>query len=255
PTGAPLGEPSTIYLVRPGPTPTTPPTSIIMAKGSVWQYWDTGSDLGTAWRSNAFNSAAWPEGPAQLGFGESDQATTIADNNQITTYFRSTFMVDDPTLFADLSMWMLRDDGAVVYLNGTELFRSPNMPAAPTLITYLTPAEGGQPGENTIDTATLEPDALLAGTNVVAVEMHQTQINSSDVSFDFELVGEPRPPIPPQYVYLGKFDEEMVLAWSHPDFILEEADQLTGPWTPAATNSPLVATYAQDQKFYRLRLP
>lgn len=152
-------------------------------------------------------------------------------------------------------MWMLRDDGAIVYLNGTELFRSPNMPAAPAPITYLTLAEGTQAGENTIDTATLPADALLAGTNVVAVEMHQTQVNSSDVSFDFELIGNPKPATAPQYVYLGTFSGEMVIAWSHPDFILEEADRLTGPWTLSATYSPLAETYAQDQKFYRLRQP
>jgi hypothetical protein len=150
-------------------------------------------------------------------------------------------------------MWMLRDDGAVVYLNGTELFRSPNMPVAPAPITYLTIAEPTQDGENTIDTAILPADALLAGTNVVAVEMHQTQVNSSDVSFDFELIGNPKPSPSPQYVYLGTFSDEMVIAWSHPDYILEEADDLDGLWTPTTSNSPLMGTYEYDQRFYRLQ--
>lgn len=249
PTVATLRDPATIHLVRTDPPP---PAQSVIAPGASWRYWDAGTDLGTTWRSNAFNDSAWPAGPAQLGFGEGDEATVIADNNQITTYFRHTFTLDDPAAFADLSMWMLRDDGAVVYLNGTELFRSPNMPAAPAPITYSTPAETSQPGENTIDTATLPAAALLAGTNVVAVEMHQTQANSSDVSFDFELLANPLPG--PQRVYLESFGGEMVIAWRHPGFILEETDDLTGSWTPAATNSPLIETYEANQKFYRLRL-
>lgn len=226
-------------------------SSSLVAIGAAWKYRDAASAAPAGWKDISFDDGAWAEGPAQLGYGEGDEATEIADNDQITSYFRRTFIVDDPTVFADLSMWMLRDDGGVVYLNGTEVFRSPNMPAG--TIDYLTLAQGSSV-ENVEDTATISASALHAGTNCVAVEIHQQAVTSSDVSFDFELVGEPSLPAPPQHVYLGKFETNMVIAWSHPDFILEEADQLTGPWSPAATNSPLMGDYEYDRKFYRLRL-
>ena len=84
-----------------------------------------------------------------------------------------------------------RDDAGVVYLNGREVFRSPNLPAAPTNITYLTVTTDGIGIEDTIDTFTLNPTNLVLGTNVLAVEIHQQAANSSDISFNFGLVGVP----------------------------------------------------------------
>ena len=107
--------------------------SVLIAKGSVWKYLDQGSNQGTAWRSPAFNDSAWLTGPAQLGYGDGDEATVVgfgpdSANKYVTTYFRRAFSVGDPTLFQSVTLNLLRDDGAVVYLNGTEVFRS-NMPS------------------------------------------------------------------------------------------------------------------------------
>ncbi len=44
-------------------------------------------------------------------------------NNYITTYFRYTFNVPDRSLYTGLNLSVLRDDGVVVYLNGTEIWR------------------------------------------------------------------------------------------------------------------------------------
>ena len=39
----------------------------------------------------------------------------------------------------------------------------------------------------------LNPAVLMTGNNVLAVEVHQSATTSSDVSFDFELIGNPSP--------------------------------------------------------------
>src|SRR6185503_5391744 len=85
---------------------------------------------GTTWRALNFNDSAWRSGPAQLGFGDGDEATPVANNGQITTYFRATFVANGFPNLKGLNVALLRDDGAVVYLNGTEVFRS-NMPPGP----------------------------------------------------------------------------------------------------------------------------
>jgi len=64
--------------------------------------------------------------------------TNIAYKN-ITTYFRRAFVSPDPTNFATLLLRLLRDDGAVVYLNGVETWRD-NMP--PGTIFYSTVSSG-----------------------------------------------------------------------------------------------------------------
>src|SRR5215213_7851051 len=70
-----------------------------------------------------------------LGNGDGDEATVVsygadANNKYITTYFRKSFTVANPADFNSLTLDILRDDGAVVYLNGTEIYRN-NMPAGP----------------------------------------------------------------------------------------------------------------------------
>jgi len=96
----------------------------------------------------------------------------------------------------------------------------------------------------------------VAGPNIAAVEIHQQGAGSSDVSFDFELVGNPvPPPPPPSRLYFGEFDGQLAFVWSDPSFILEQADALTGPWTTAATASPfyIVPNPNVSQRFFRLK--
>ena len=43
--------------------------------------------------------------------------------------------------------------------------------------------------ESTLYTASINPGLLVAGDNVIAVEIHQDSPSSSDISFNFELTG------------------------------------------------------------------
>ena len=35
------------------------------------------SDQGTTWRATAFNDGGWASGPAELGYGDGDEATVV----------------------------------------------------------------------------------------------------------------------------------------------------------------------------------
>lgn len=224
-----------------------PATNVsLIAAGSVWRYLDTGVNWSNAWLALDFNDSAWPSGCAQLGFGESDQCTTIANNQQITTYFRRPFTATNPSLFSVVRIWLLRDDGGVVYLNGTEVFRSPNVPAGPIAYNTQTVAPNG---ENTIDNATYSAGVLRPGTNVAAVEIHQAAPDSSDVSFDFSLSGDITPA---PRLHWGELGADLALYWNDPSYVLWEAPSVTGPWSVAATRSPLVVPPA-GTRFYQLR--
>lgn len=166
----------------------------LVSAGSSWTYLDDGSNQGTAWRALVFDDSSWASGPAQLGYGDGDEATTLsfgsdANNKYITTYFRRVFTVTDTTTYTALSLKLLRDDGAVVYFNGNELFRS-NMPAGPIEYQTLAATTVGGPDESTFFTFTINPSSLISGTNIIAVEIHQVDAASSDISFDLELIGE-----------------------------------------------------------------
>jgi VCBS repeat-containing protein len=166
---------------------------ILVAPGAVWRYNDSGTNLGTAWRAVSYNDGAWRTGPAQLGYGDGDEATVIsygsnANNRRITYYFRRSFTVANPAVFASLLVRFVRDDGAVIYLNGVEVARS-NMPTG--TINYLTRAVTaiGGADESAWQEVPVDPSRLVTGTNVIAVEVHQQSPTSTDVSFNLELRG------------------------------------------------------------------
>ncbi|MFH1718213.1 MAG: lamin tail domain-containing protein [Planctomycetota bacterium] len=169
---------------------------------SMWKYLDDGSNQGTLssgtnWFAHPnYNDSFWLEGPAELGYGDASQGRpegTVVNsgpsgNSYITTYFRHSFNLNDASLYSRLHLRLLRDDGAVVYLNGVEAARS-NMP--PRSIDYLTLASSGvsDTDESTFYDFTLDASLLSNGRNVLAVEVHQSAVTSSDISFDLELEG------------------------------------------------------------------
>ena len=170
---------------------------ILIPTGATWKYLDNGSDQNTAWRSPAFNDAGWASGPAQLGYGDGDEATVVSygpnsANKYITTYFRRSFNIADASAYLSATVRVLRDDGAVVYVNGTEVFRS-NMPGG--TIGYQTLASAAI-DDNSFYSASVSPNLLVSGVNVVAVEIHQANATSSDVSFDLELTASTAASVP-----------------------------------------------------------
>jgi hypothetical protein len=167
--------------------------TVLVPTGATWKYLANGSDQGAAWRAAGFNDSSWASGPAQLGYGDGDEATLLGygpdpNNKYVTTYFRYAFNVPNAALFTGLTLRLMRDDGAVVYINGVEVWRT-NMPTGN--IGYLTPASiavGGVDESQFVET-TISPAQLVNGTNVIAVELHQSGGTSSDISFDFQLIG------------------------------------------------------------------
>ncbi|HMJ66387.1 MAG TPA: Ig-like domain-containing protein, partial [Candidatus Binatia bacterium] len=173
----------------------------LIPMNSVWKYLDNGSNQGTNWSTLTFDDTLWKSGPAELGYGDGDEATVVEDNGTpgynaadtdryITTYFRRSIVITNPAAFSFFVCSVERDDAAVVYFNGAEVFRSPNLPARPTEITYTTTATGNGI-EDTTDVFGIFGSNLQTGTNVIAVEIHQQAPTSSDISFNLELLGVP----------------------------------------------------------------
>lgn len=186
---SPLDQPAPAPVLEVAPAPIG---SLLLPRASWWRYADAGNDLGTAWRSPTYDDSGWRVGLAKLGFGAGDESATLdggpAGDRIPTTYFRREFTVGDPAWFARAHIELACDDGAVVYLNGTELTRR-NMPDG--VIEYRTLASSeltGQEGRK-FTPITFPANLLVAGTNVLAVEVHQGSATSIDLAFDLELVG------------------------------------------------------------------
>jgi acid phosphatase type 7 len=172
----------------------------LVGRGSSWKYLDNGSNQGTGWIAPAFDDTTWAAGNAQLGYGDGDEATVVgyggnASNKFVTTYFRKSFNVANPADFVSLTLNILRDDGAVVYLNGTEIYRN-NMPAGAVGYQTLAPVaiSGAEETTTFLQANGISPNLLVAGGNVLAVEIHQSGVTSTDISFDFDLIGQTSAP-------------------------------------------------------------
>jgi hypothetical protein len=172
---------------------------MLVAKGATWRYLDTGVVPSTAWRQPQYEDSTWLLGPAQLGYGDGDEATVVSfgedfNNRRITTYFRHEFNVADPALVHALELGLLRDDGAAVYLNGSRVALS-NLSEANLTSNALASSAAAGAEETTYFTFDIHPSVLVAGRNVLAVEVHQSSATSNDMSFDLFLRGDVAGPV------------------------------------------------------------
>lgn len=170
---------------------------VLMPTGSVWKYLDNGSSPDSSWKTAAFNDSSWSSGPARLGYGDPGMATTLSfgpdsNNKYITTYLRTHFKVSGVASVSDFAASLSRDDGVVIYLNGSEAARS-NMPDGEiTSATTALSAVGGADETAFLDVP-LDRNLIREGDNVIAVELHQSGGGSSDLGFDLELTARALP--------------------------------------------------------------
>ncbi len=166
---------------------------------NVWKYNDSGLDLGTAWRTNDYDDSAWPSGSGLLGYDSDTSAytlhapigTPLAISSTTTTfYFRAVFDFDGPIDGLTLIATNLVDDGCAIYINGIHVggVRTPNDYNATTV--FPGPFTEGQ-----LDTVTLtDLSSLRQGSNLIAVEVHQSSATSSDLMWGMKLISVRSPP-------------------------------------------------------------
>jgi acid phosphatase type 7 len=157
-----------------------------------WKYLDDGSNQATAWQAGTFNDASWVSGNAELGYGDLDETTVVSYGpnsslKYITTYFRKTINIPNASTFAQFALNFRRDDGVVIYVNGTEVNRD-NMPTGTIAFNTLASSAASDDG-NTVITQNLPTGTFTNGNNVIAVEIHQSGPTSSDITWTAELLG------------------------------------------------------------------
>ncbi|UQA55492.1 metallophosphoesterase [Polyangium aurulentum] len=151
--------------------------------GDVWKYDGAGVDHGITWLEPSFDDSAWASGPAQLGYGDGDEATAMNDSPvHPSYYFRKVIALDGPVIGANLEV--LHDDGVAVWINGTQVF-SKYMDDGLGHNAFA--SQGSQDNELDAAAISLAPNPFVEGKNVVAVMVKQSGAASSDLSFDLEL--------------------------------------------------------------------
>lgn len=172
----------------------------------------------------------------------------------ITYYFRTHFQVSDAASSPTLQCDGFIDDGAVVYLNGTEVYR---LRIDPSEILVSSTLATGYPcsGDATCsDSFTIDGASLVNGDNVLAVEVHNYNAHSADMTFGVAVSGVRSAPPAPQ-VTLTSSGSTLRFDWTRGGFILQQAEAPTGPWIDVpgpVVASPFSTSAGASARFYRL---
>lgn len=153
----------------------------VVLPGDQWNYLVPSSQPSSSWNQLGYNSSSWSTGNSGFGYGDGDDATVVS--NTISIYIRKTFTITNLSDIEAIILDLDYDDGFVAYLNGQEVARNLISGAVPnfnqTSDGYheaLLP-QGYAPERFGIDV-----NLLNAGTNVLAVQVHNQSFDSSDLS-------------------------------------------------------------------------
>ncbi|MDR1730276.1 MAG: CotH kinase family protein [Prevotellaceae bacterium] len=156
----------------------------MLDSNSEWKYYYSGNQPEGNWYANSYDDSEWDAGKGKfgyaddrtydvkLGFGEDPR------NKYLTAYFRTSFEIDNLSAINEIQADMIYDDAFVLYINGKE-FKRDNMPEGD--VSYETLAlEYSNDKEISF---TIDKSYLQNGKNVIAVEIHQNEPTSSDLTF------------------------------------------------------------------------
>ena len=167
----------------------------LIPSGAPWQYL-AGTKPGYGWQEPGFTGPGWATGPAGFGYNDKDDATQVPDMRGRFKYLciRHEFTLtghENPRLFR---LKVSYDDGFIAYLNGREVLRVNAESGSLDTIRGVSPHEA----KNTFETFDLEIPAgvLKMGANVLAIEGHNDDLDSSDFTLNPSLYLEPAPTPP-----------------------------------------------------------
>ncbi len=175
-----------------GSAETSPPGTVLSQFGSVMTYLANTADpqLGLAWAAEAFDDSAWLSGEYGVGYeaatGAQNLLLTVVPAGSFSVYTRTLFSIAEVSAVRNVSLGADYDDGYVAFINGLEVYRSPEMPAgAPAWNTRAALHEssnGAAPDYGSlVDVTAAALPALHGGENVLAVGVWNAGMPSSDL--------------------------------------------------------------------------
>jgi len=151
--------------------------------GDQWNYFLGNQAPPNNWNQLGFSPIGWGVGPSGFGYGDGDDNTIISPVTSI--YIVKSFFISDYEHVKKIALHIDYDDGFVAYLNGSEFARS-NVVGSPPSFDQGTEGwieaqmyNGGSPSLYWVDSL----DTWIGnGQNVLAIQVHNFDINSSDMS-------------------------------------------------------------------------
>lgn len=158
----------------------------LIPKGAEWQYLG-GQDPGDGW-ATSLEGADWKTGPAGFGYEDGDDATEISDMRGNYKYLciRRAFEITGMEDLSKLGLAISYDDGFICYLNGTEVARKNVRSGSLGTARGVDAHEVDQ--KHRFFPLSTAKGVLTPGKNMIAIEIHNDDLGSSDLSLDPFLV-------------------------------------------------------------------
>jgi hypothetical protein len=163
--------------------------------GSSWRFLRGTNEASlpdtTQWRRLNFTDTAFATAPAPFWYGDVYPGGTQLNgmqNSYTCIYLRKTFNVSNAAEIQALQFGAFCDDGFIMWINGVELVRYNVAAGEPTRSTGAIAAAAEPPPFNTYTLSNPAPSTLLVnGANVIAIQVFNAGIGSSDLGFDCSL--------------------------------------------------------------------
>ena len=155
----------------------------IVLASEIWKYEPGSNAIDDGWRDANFNDTDWDESFGGFGYGDEDDQTII--NPGTSLFLRKTFNIVDIDQLEAVRLYADFDDGFVAWINGEEVGRFGLSDVYPEFDQFAEEHEaelyqGGQP-----EIYNVPLDLLGNGENTIAIQVHNTTANSSDMSANF----------------------------------------------------------------------
>ena len=218
---------------------------------NTWKYVVPNENTSANWKDRTFNDEAWLTGRGGIGFGDGDDSTELTETVG-AVFMRTNFNLVDTSLIQMAAFHMDYDDGFVAYINGVEIARvnmdGTNYDDYATTYHEAVMYDGGDPTEFELDGKTIR-SLLVNGNNVLSVQIHNTDGESSDLTsrpfltFGLKTSDTFWNPTP------AFFDPPVIGAYYHTNFSLSNGNEALVLFNPTGTpvdgvNPPRVLTDA-----------
>lgn len=152
------------------------------------------SSISGDWVNTEYDDSSWSSAQAPFRYGDGSGGTHLADmqGSYTTIYLRNAFIASNINRLTKINLNANYDDGFIIWINGDKVL-SVNAPDNPTYnSTAQVNHESGSSVAFEIDSTLF---TLIEGKNIIALQVFNVSLTSSDFYFDMSIYAEPELPV------------------------------------------------------------
>jgi hypothetical protein len=182
-----------------------PNETVLIEEDETWSYFKGTEAFPSGWNELGFNDTAWDSGATGIGYADDDDRTVLEDMEDGYLSFAARkvfqFTQEERDSLGRVVLSVDYDDSFVMFLNGAEIVRA-NIGNSGDDTPFDAEADGSRES-GTSESFTISRGLFRVGANVLAAQIHNQAIDSSDASFVPRLVSLPTATIDPSDNDLG----------------------------------------------------